>query len=82
MPSDGNQPPEIAGLDADSVLYDRHRKEYFHVTAVDGEGVGLHQSGTEFYVPHSLYVTWQGTRLVPRTQLSDPDIPEWLTARL
>ncbi len=80
--SGADHPPEIDDLDADSVLYDRHRKEYFHVRMVDGDGVGLHQSGTDFYVPHSLYVTWQDTRLVPREELSSPDVPDWLTARL
>lgn len=72
-------PPEIAQLEAESVLYDRHRKEYFVVTDVDDIGVGLHQSGTDFYVPHSLFVTWQDTRLVPSKELSDPDLPEWVS---
>ena len=82
MTLDADVPPEIADLDEESVLYDRHRKEYFHVTAVEDGGVGLHQSGTDFCVPHSLYVTWQDTRLVPREELSDPDIPEWVKERL
>ena len=81
MPPD-DHPPEIGDLAEDNVLYDRHRKEYFHVTAVEDDGVGLHQSGTDFYVPHSLYVTWQDTRLVPREELSDPGVPEWLGKRL
>jgi hypothetical protein len=82
MAPDADASREIADLTEDSVLYDRHRKEYFHVTAVDDGGVGLHQAGSDFYIPHSLYVTWQDTRLVPRDELSDPDIPAWVTERL
>ena len=78
MPPNTDVPVEIDDLDEGAVLYDRHRKEYFVVTGIDGAGVSLHQSDTDFYVPHSLYVTWQDTRLVPTAELSDPDVPEWV----
>ena len=78
MPSNDDVPTEISALEDGAVLYDRHRKEYFVVTDVDEEGVGLHQSDTDFYVPHSLYVTWQDTRLIPTDELSNPDIPGWV----
>ena len=79
MPSDTDVPVEIDELDEGTVLFDRHRTEYFVVTGIDGSGVSLHQSATDFYVPHSLYVTWQDTRLVPTEELSDPDVPKWVT---
>jgi hypothetical protein len=71
-------PPEIEALETGTVLYDRHRNEYFAVERVDDAGVALRRDGTEYYVPHSLFAPWQDSRLVPVEELSDPDLPGWL----
>jgi hypothetical protein len=60
------------------ILYDRHRTNCFEVIGVDAEGVALRQADHEFYIPHSLFIPWYGSRLFPLEETANIDPPEWL----
>ena len=59
------------------ILCDRHRKECYQVSRIDEMGVALHRDGTDFYIPHSLFVTWYGRRLFPIDGSGSIALPEW-----
>jgi hypothetical protein len=71
-------PDPIAALEPGAVLRDRHRKEWFLVREVTDRGTRLEQDGEEFYVPHSLFVTWVDSRLFPVDESDTVDFPKWL----
>lgn len=48
---------------------------------VDGVGVSLQQDEETFYVPHSLFVPWYGSRLFPVAETSSVDRPDWCPGR-
>jgi hypothetical protein len=63
----------------EELLYDRHRGEYFELVAEDGAGVTLRRDGTDYYVPRSLFDPWRGSRLFPANEMTEPDLPDWVT---
>lgn len=76
-----NIPEDVTALDAGDALYDRHRKEYYLVEAVDEEGVSLRRDEREYYVPHALFAPWHDSRLVSIDEVTEPTVPEWLRNR-
>lgn len=58
------------------VLYDRHRREYYRVDSVEPTGIALHQDGTDFYIPRSLFVSWYGRRLFSIDGTGSIEVPE------
>jgi hypothetical protein len=68
---------ERTDIDPGDVLCDRHRKECFEVTSVDESGVALQRESTEFYIPHSLFAPWYGTRLHQIQDSTSTDSPDW-----
>lgn len=74
-------PVDYDGLASEDVLYDRHRREYFVVGGLDDRGIDLRQDGTEFFVPHSLFVPWYGSRVFKATNLSNAELPDWVDGR-
>lgn len=59
------------------VLCDRHRRECYRVESIDETGIVLHQAGTDFYIPHSLFVSWHGRRLFSTDKTQSIEAPEW-----
>ena len=74
-------PNDLADLPEGEILYDRHRRECYQVTSVDDFGVALHQDGTDFYVPCSLFVSWYGRRLFSIDETRSIEAPEWCSRR-
>lgn len=70
-------PAELGALEAGDVLWDRHRRECFQVGGIDAAGISLRQDGIRYYVPHSLFVPWYGSRLFPIAETTSTDLPEW-----
>lgn len=68
---------ELAALSEGDVLCDRHRRECYQVTAIDDDGIGLHQDGIDFYTPRPLFVTWYGQRLFAIDGNSSIETPVW-----
>lgn len=75
--NEATPPDELSPLRAGDVLCDRHRRECYQVAGVDKVGVALHQDGTDFYVPRSLFVSWYGRRLFLIAESRSIDPPEW-----
>ena len=67
--------PKIEACQGD-VLYYRHRREWYRVNGVDETGVALHQDGTGFYVPYSLFVGWYGRRLFSAAEAQTLEAPD------
>ena len=74
-------PDELADLREGDVLYDRHRRECYQVTGIDGTSVGLHQDGADFSIPRSLFLTWHRRRLFPIEESRGIDAPDWCSRR-
>lgn len=72
-------PADLRTVEAGDVLCDRHRRECFQVCGIDSTGISLRQDGTRFYVPHSLFVPWYGSRLFPIAETTSTDLPDWCT---
>jgi len=49
------------------------------VCGIDSTGISLRQDGARFYVPHSLFVPWYGSRLFPIAETASTDLPDWCT---
>lgn len=75
--ADSPVPTELRALTTGEVLFDRHRREYFVTSRIDADGVGLRQRDTEFYIPHSLFVTWYGSRVFSIEETTSIDPPPW-----
>ncbi len=72
-------PADLAAIEAGDVLCDRHRRECFLVRGIDGAGVSLRQEEDTYYVPHSLFAPWYGSRLFPITETATTEPPDWCT---
>jgi hypothetical protein len=70
-------PTDLDDLTVDEVLYDRRCKDYYLVTEVDERGIALLQRDTEFYLPHSLFVPWYGSRLFSIEHTTSLEVPKW-----
>ena len=74
---EGVLPDGLADLREGEILCDRHRKKCYRVAGVDKIGIALHQEGTDFYVPRSLFVSWYGRRLFSIDKTRSIEAPEW-----
>lgn len=81
MSRDDDVPEDVTTLEDGDVLFDRHRKGYYLVEAVEKGGVSLRRNEQEYYVPHALFAPWHDSRLVPIDEVTDPTVPEWLQER-
>jgi hypothetical protein len=81
QPGAASTPDYLAGLRRGDVLCDRHRRECYQVTSIDGTRIGLHRDGTDFFVPRSLFVSWHGRRLFPIEESRTIDTPDWCSPR-
>jgi hypothetical protein len=70
-------PSDLTDLREGDILYDRHRRDCYQVDSVEQTGVGLHQDGTDFHIPHSLFVSWYGQRLFSIEQAQSIETPDW-----
>ncbi len=81
--AEASEPPALGAGEYDDlfsgdVLFDRHRREYFVVEGVEDQGIALRQGETEFFVPHSLFCPWYGSRIFQASKRSNPQLPEWI----
>lgn len=72
-----SSPSSLVDAREGEVLCDRHRRECYRVETIDETGIVLHQDGTDFYIPHSLFVSWYGRRLFSTDETQSLDVPEW-----
>lgn len=73
----GVLPDELAALREGEILCDRHRRDCYRVAGVDETRVALHQDGTDFYIPCSLFVSWYGRRLFAIDGTRSIEAPTW-----
>lgn len=76
--SEHSFPRSLANRESCECLYDRRRQACFEVQGWDDDGIALRQGDHEFYVPHSLLVSWYGSRLIPLEATTSTAPPEWL----
>lgn len=76
--SEAGRPIDLIDLAEGDVLYERHRRDCFVVSRIDREGIGLRQRDTDFYIPHSLFLPWYGSRLFHATETTTLDLPAWV----
>lgn len=78
MATNTDQHSELDDIDEGDVLCDRRRQNCFIVTAIDDEGISLHNEDTEYYVPPTLFVCWYGSRVFPIEESESIDLPDWI----
>lgn len=61
------------------VICDRHRRDWYVITAVEDGAIELRDEGTEYRIPRSLFVSVYGKRLFDGGRTASLDPPEWCT---
>ena len=74
-------PSGLDNLRVGDILCDRHRRDCYRVDGVDHTGVTLHQDGTDFHIPCSLFVSWHGHRLFSIEESRSIEPPDWCHRR-
>jgi hypothetical protein len=64
-------------LEEGDLLRDWRREDQFEITTTDESGIGLHHDGTEFYIPHSLFAPWYGSRIHSVTAAMTTEPANW-----
>lgn len=71
-------PTELSALTEETILYDRHRRDWYVVTNINDSGVGLRQTDSEYSIPHAFFCSLYKKRLVPLEEISSIELPSWV----